>query len=395
MEITLKILMLEDMEDDVLLIERVLRKSGLSFETKRVDTRQDFVEALHSYHADVILSDHSLPQFNSVEALALCKQQKITVPFILVTGAVSEEFAVTCLKEGADDYVLKSNLARLPSAIRNALKQRQSENEKAEAARALQSQNAELMKINKELDSFVYSVSHNLRAPLMSVLGLLDLAKHENDGPTKSTGLDQYFSMMETSIHKLDETVKEILDYSRNARQHLSIDVIDIKKMIDDHFEKMQFMPGSRSIKRIIDINEESPLFSDSYRLSVIFNNLISNAIKYHDPEKEHPFIMIKATIRTDHVLLEIEDNGIGIDDKYLSRVFDMFFRGTERNKGAGLGLYIVREAVEKLSGSVSIDSRLGEGTCFRIQLPNFTRQALSMHQNETAEGQTTPLIGR
>jgi signal transduction histidine kinase len=382
MKSTLKILILEDVEDDVELIKRTLRKAGLEFEVRQEDTRNGFLRALHDYHADVILSDHSLPQFDSVEALTLCKQHAVQVPFILVTGAVSEEFAVTCLKEGADDYVLKSNLARLPNAIRNSLKQKEAEEAKARAAQALQSQNAELKKINKELDSFVYSVSHNLRAPLMSVLGLLDLAKHENNN--NKSDLDLYFSMMETSIHKLDETVKEILDYSRNARQNLSVERIDLKKMIDDHFDKMQFMPGSQSIQRFISIQQKANFHSDNYRLSVIMNNLISNAIKYHDPQKDQSFIRISFEVDEERAMMIFEDNGIGIEDRYLDRVFDMFFRGTEKNKGAGLGLYIVKEAIDKLSGKISIQSNVGQGTLFMIELPNFISSDASV--NDTVE---------
>jgi signal transduction histidine kinase len=371
MESTLKILLLEDMEEDVELINRTLQKAGLQFETKQVDTREGFIKALNEFKADVILSDHSLPQFNSVEALELCKGHGSQVPFILVTGAVSEEFAVTCLKQGADDYVLKSNLTRLPSAITNSLRQREAEQAKLKAAQALQSQNAELKKINKELDSFVYSVSHNLRAPLMSVLGLLDLAKHESHQPN-STTLDEYFSMMESSIHKLDDTVKEILDYSRNARQNLTVEPIDLEKMINDQFEKMQFMPGSQLISHEIMVNVGMPFHSDRYRISVIINNLISNAIKYYDNTKENPFIKISAKVGKDKVILEFQDNGIGIEERYIVKVFDMFFRGTERNKGAGLGLYIVKEAIEKLRGQIRVESVIGEGTRFTIELPNY-----------------------
>ncbi len=368
MKRTLNILALEDMEDDVALIGHTLQKAGMSFEIKRVDSRKDFVDALENYPADVILSDHSLPQFDSVEALQICLRSGVKVPFILVTGAVSEEFAVSCLKQGADDYVLKSNLARLPSAINNAIKQKEAEQARVRAAEALQSQNAELRKINKELDSFVYSVSHNLRAPLMSVLGLLDLAKHESH----NTALDQYFEMMESSIHKLDETVKEILDYSRNARQNLTIERIDLEGLVKEHFEKMKFISGSELLTREISVKEQAPFYSDRYRLSVIFNNLISNAIKYHDPAKEKPLIRITAEVNTDVANIEVADNGIGIDERYLGKVFDMFFRGTEANKGAGLGLYIVREAVDKLNGRIDLESTRGEGTKFMLTIPNF-----------------------
>lgn len=137
MEKELKILMLEDLEDDVGLIERTLRKQGIQFVSKRVDTRDEFVQALGEFDPDVILSDHALPQFNSLEALTICRNQHIDIPFILVTGTVSEEFAVSCLKQGADDYVLKSNLVRLPSAIQNALKQRHHEHKRKKAEKAL------------------------------------------------------------------------------------------------------------------------------------------------------------------------------------------------------------------------------------------------------------------
>src|SRR5687767_2272080 len=128
MEKELRILMLEDHEEDAGLVDRILQREKVPFTRIRVDTREDVIQALSTYKPDVILSDHSLPQFNSIEALKICQSKKIDIPFILVTGAVSEEFAVNCLKRGADDYILKSNLSRLPLAIRYALRQHRYEN---------------------------------------------------------------------------------------------------------------------------------------------------------------------------------------------------------------------------------------------------------------------------
>jgi len=368
---TLKILSLEDLEDDFYLITRTLKKSGLDFIAKRVDTKEEFSNALDHFGPDVILCDHSLPTFNSNEALRIFHQRRLQIPFILVTGAVSEEFAVSSLKHGADDYVLKSNLTRLPNVIDIALKQKEAEREKVEAAEALAKQNEALIKINKELDSFVYSISHNLRAPLMSVLGLLDLAKNEEDPVT----IHQYHDMMKSSVCKLDETLKEILEYSRNARQGLMVNLIDFQKTINDNFERMQFMPGYERIRKEIFIEGDSKFYSDPYRLSLILNNLISNAIKYSDPKKESPFIHI--AIRHDHdkIFLTFQDNGIGIENAYIKKVFNMFFRATEMNEGAGLGLYIVKEAVEKLGGRIELESQLGKGTVFRIELPNLIHE--------------------
>ncbi|HYG17438.1 MAG TPA: response regulator, partial [Ohtaekwangia sp.] len=271
MEHGLRILMLEDLEEDIGLIEHSLHKERLVFISRYADTREEFVRALEEFHPDVILSDHALPQFNSVEALKLCRKSSHNVPFILVTGTVSEEFAVSCLKQGADDYVLKSNLARLPSAITNALKQRNIEVKRKKAEKALRRQNEELVKINNELDSFVYSVSHNLRAPLMSVLGLVRLA-HEDD---KKNGdhLRSYFAMMEHSIHKLDDTLKEILDYSRNARLDLHLDKIDVRKLIDESFERLMYHEGADQIQKVVVVKEKAPLYSDNHRLAIVLNN--------------------------------------------------------------------------------------------------------------------------
>lgn len=368
---TLKILSLEDQEEDFYLITRALKKSGMDFIASRVDSKEQFSNALDQFAPDVILCDHSLPQFNSNEALRIFHQRKLPIPFILVTGAVSEEFAVSSLKHGADDYVLKSNLARLPNVIDIALKQKEAEREKIEAAQALARQNETLIKINKELDSFVYSISHNLRAPLMSVLGLLDLAKNEDN----TNIIHQYHEMMKSSVCKLDDTLKEILEYSRNARQGLIVNEIDFQKTINDNFERMQFMPGYDRIRKEIFIEGESHFYSDAYRLSLILNNLISNAIKYSDPKKESSFIHITIRNEPDKVSLTFQDNGIGIEKTHIQKVFNMFFRATEINEGAGLGLYIVKEAVEKLGGTIELESQVGKGTVFKIELPNLINQ--------------------
>ena len=362
--------MVEDLQDDVGLIERTLQKEGMAFSSRRVDTRDEFTESLEKFQPDVILSDHALPQFNSVEALQICRKHAANIPFILVTGTVSEEFAVSCLKEGADDYVLKSNMVRLPAAIYSALRQRKLQRKRRRAEHTLRRQNEELSKINKELDSFVYSVSHNLRAPLMSVLGLINLAQLEST--TGDKALDSYFTMMQQSIHKLDDTLKEILDYSRNARSARQVTQVDVKKIIEDSLDKMKFMEGSGNIRKSVRVENEAPFYTDAYRLSVIISNVVSNAIKYRDATKPENLLEINVSATNSTLELVFTDNGIGIADVYVPRIFDMFFRATERSDGAGLGLSIVRETVEKLEGTITVESTAGLGSTFVITLPNL-----------------------
>ena len=369
MKSALRILCLEDDEEDFEFINDTLQRSELSVTTKMVDTREKYLEALIEYKPDVILSDHGLPSFDSTEALQLCRSLGLGVPFILVTGAVSDEFAVKCLKLGADDYILKSNLRRLASAIQNSLKLKETEKAKQKAVAELAAQNEELMKINKEVDSLVYSVSHNLRAPLMSMLGLINLARNEND----IEALHSYHQMMEKAVHRLDDTLKEILDYSKNARQELQIGPIDFESLINETLEKMRFMPGFNLLEVKVSIRHQSEFQTDYYRLSVVINNLISNAIKYLDQNKQKPFLSITVNVDNEKALLWFQDNGMGIDNSLIPKIFDMFFRANTERDGSGLGLYIVKEAMQKLQGSIDIESALGEGTMFDLEIPNHS----------------------
>jgi DNA-binding NtrC family response regulator len=127
---SLRILSLEDVAYDVELMQRELRKANIDYELRRVETREDFLAALNEFQPDIILADYSLPQFSALEALKLLQQHKSTVPVILVTGSHSEEAAVECMKEGAEDYILKASLTRLPSALQNALRKKEAERTK-------------------------------------------------------------------------------------------------------------------------------------------------------------------------------------------------------------------------------------------------------------------------
>jgi signal transduction histidine kinase len=371
----LKILLLEDVIDEAGLIERAIKKENIKFTILRVDTRQQFVDALNAFTPDLILSDHALPQFNSIEALKLARAHIHDVPFILVTGTVSEEFAVTCLKQGADDYVLKSNLSRLPSSIKQSLEQRKAVLQKQVAEHELKvhnellsEANAELSKINKELDNFVYSVSHNLRGPLTTILGVINLAKIEK-AEAQIAGNGEYLSMIEECVFKLDGTLRDILAYSGNARSEVVAEKIDLRNLFFKTFYKQA---GAAMNDYEVSYNQigDGLVISDAYRLHIIISNLISNAIKYSDPLKQTKVIRLDVSANDSQVTLTLADNGVGIESHILPRIFDMFYRGHAKSDGSGLGLYIVKEAVDKLGGSIQVISEAGVGTTFTVSIP-------------------------
>ncbi|NJN28113.1 MAG: response regulator [Cyclobacteriaceae bacterium] len=234
----LKILILEDQIEDVYLINRELKKANLEFALTIVDSKIEYINSLNSQKPDIILSDHSLPQFNSLEALQICKEKRWNIPFILVTGTVSEEFAAQCIKNGADDYVLKSNIKRLSTSISHALRHHEEERKRLEAEQMIIDQNTELIKINSELDSFSYNISHNLRAPLLSLIGLVNLAKTDTR-VLNSTMLEDYLDKIDWCAKKLDKTLCDILDYSKNARGELIYEVLDVSSIFRDEYEKI------------------------------------------------------------------------------------------------------------------------------------------------------------
>ena len=227
-------------------------------------------------------------------------------------------------------------------------------------------QNDALKKVNIELDRFVYSASHDLRSPLSSILGLINVARKDVSGDKMA-----YMNMIEKSVLKLDSFISDIIDFSRNARIEIVTEQIDFNTLLKDVFDDLLFLENYKKIERIINIKSVKSFHSDKKRLRVILSNILANAIKHHYPEqRDNPFIEIEIVDTITGILIRIKDNGPGIEQKYLKDIFKMFFRATSRTSGSGLGLYIVEETISKLHGSITVNSILGEGTVFTAKLP-------------------------
>ena len=233
----------------------------------------------------------------------------------------------------------------------------------------LMDSNVGLKKLNEEMDRFVYSTSHDLRAPLLSILGLLNIIESENT----QYDIKGYLKLLRDSTVKLDRFISDIIDYSRNTRLEVNCTEVDFGSLLDDSFKHLNYMPGCSTLLKLINIDNHAKLYSDDRRLSIIFNNLISNAIKYQQQGIEDSFVNIEAEITDTELKVELEDNGVGIEEQYLDHIFDMFYRASPEAKGSGLGLYIVRETLEKLNGTIEVESTFGESTKFTVTIPNMT----------------------
>lgn len=233
--------------------------------------------------------------------------------------------------------------------------------------KSLRGKKDELTKANAELDKFVYSASHDMRAPLLSIQGLVNVALMENNFEQSAN----YLKMIRERAIKLDEFVKDITNYSRNARLDLEIKPVNLHETIDEALTKIKYLDGFQSISIIKKIIGNHIIYTDRSRLSILINNLLSNAVKYHDLKKEKPFINLVIENEYKQLKISISDNGTGIKTEYIDKIFNMFYRATETSQGSGLGLYIVKELLEKLKGKVSVKSEFGVGTEFEIIIPH------------------------
>lgn len=225
----------------------------------------------------------------------------------------------------------------------------------------------ELKVRNLELDNFVYKVSHDLRSPLASILGLINLVKLE--GGFKDSL--EYLILMENQVHKLDHFIHDVLSHSKNLKMSLITSTINFQEILDKCISDLSYLNGFNDVDKKITI-KGGEFLSDKWRINEIFRNLIANSIKYKDGTKENSHLEITVIADSEKCSIAISDNGIGIKEDSIPRIFEMFYRATDTSKGSGIGLYIVQNAIEKLGGTIELESELGKGTSFIIELPSL-----------------------
>lgn len=242
----------------------------------------------------------------------------------------------------------------------------------AERTKKLKQQNNDLQKVNEEMDRFFYIIAHDLRAPLASLLGLTRLCRIEL-GKKEDAVIESYHEKMERSILKMDNFITDITKYYKNKRLELKPERIKIKQLILDSLEDLNIL-NNKNIKVNLNIKQKGQFYSDKLRMQIIMNNLISNAVRYSREPGDNPYITVDALVNESMAEIKVEDNGQGIAEKHLVKIFDMFYRASTEKSGSGLGLYIVKEIVEKLKGTIDVKSRVKEGTTFIIKIPTFKK---------------------
>jgi PAS domain S-box-containing protein len=225
----------------------------------------------------------------------------------------------------------------------------------------------ELSNRNFELDQLVYKISHDLRAPLSTILGLVSIYKIE-EKPEKQA---EYIDLVENRVHKLDGFIKSMLNYAKANRTEIILQDIDFKELIHSCISDLEYLSYFDEINIELSINDDIEGYQgDLLRLKILFSNIISNAYKYRNPYSKESFIKINIQKKEEQFFIEFIDNGMGIEEIHIDKIFNMFYRATTHSEGSGLGLYIVKQTIDKLNGFIQIESEYGEGTVLKIFLP-------------------------
>ncbi|MCX6158150.1 MAG: PAS domain-containing sensor histidine kinase [Ignavibacteriae bacterium] len=228
--------------------------------------------------------------------------------------------------------------------------------------------NVELKKINSELDNFVYSITHDLRAPLLAMKGLLNLISYEDGNATLQK---KYLNLVDESATRLDDNIQEILEYSRNSRLELKYEEIDLRDMVKNIYESLRYY-HIEEMDLQMDIENGIRLVSDRFRINTLLKNIITNSVKYRKHSDEKSFVKVTCKKIKNKISITVRDNGEGIPEKHIGKIFDMFIRISNTTPGTGLGLYICREIVTKLGGTISVKSEEGKYTEFLIIIDNI-----------------------
>lgn len=332
------------------------------FEIFLANSPAEALELLTREEVQVIISDFKMPIMTGVELF-----EKIRVIYprplrILLTAFGDVQSLSDAINRGnVYRYIKKPWIEEdIRSAVKEAVDFYETKN-------SLEQKNAELLEAYRDLDRFVYSVSHDLRSPLMGILSVSNLINRD----THKDDLELYVDMIRKNIERLDTFVISLLEYYKVKRGQLNIVDINFENFFEDLQNIYNAELFSQGIKLESEVDQKEIFRSDYLVLLIAIQNFVSNAIKYQRIDNTHKRIKLKVRVYNAHAILSIEDNGIGIEEVYISKIFEMFFRASSQSMGSGIGLYNAKNALDKLGAQIKINSKIDSGTCFEIVIPS------------------------
>lgn len=377
MAIDLRVLCVDDSEDDTLLLIRALKSGGYNPEYIRVDTAPDMEEALKKKW-DIILADYSMPQFSAPEALNVLKEKNPAIPFIIVSGAIGEEIAVSALKEGARDFINKDNLTRLIPAIQRELRETEVRRQRAKAEEDKKNIEEQLFQAQKmeAIGRLTGGVAHDFNNLLTVINGYSELIL--SNLPKEDPNFEQ-MQLIRQAGRRAENLTRQLLAFSR--KQTLKPVILDLNELLFN-MEKMLHRLLGEDIDLIAAYAEDLKYVkADPSQMEQVVLNLVINSrdsmdtggqitIETQNVYLDKPIDNEKDQGQTGlHVKLAIKDTGVGMDENIKAKIFEPFFTTKEKGKGTGLGLSTVYGIVKQSGGSITVESRSNKGSTFTVYL--------------------------
>ncbi len=353
----IKVLYIDDEKNNLVAFQAAFRRKYRIF---TASSSAEGMSILNNEHIHIIIADQRMPHSTGVDFFQIVRKAHPDPIRILLTGFTDAESIIDAINKGEIYRYIKKpwDEFELQNAIQNAY-------DIYTTRQQLKGKIHELEKTNSELNRFVYSTSHDLRSPLASVMGILNLARMENS----VTDPNNYLGMIETCVNKMDIFIQKIIEYYKSVRVETENTHIDFATLLGESIDMCRMQ--NPAVKFLLNIRQPVKFFNDAFRVSVIMDNLISNAVKYQKPTSQDPTVKVNVDADESAGVIEIEDNGIGILEQHLNNIFNMFFRSNNNVNGLGIGLYIVKEALMRIGGDISVRSEYGVGTTFRLTIPN------------------------
>ena len=260
------------------------------------------------------------------------------------------------------EHVINAQTHKIIEAYRQI-----SDRQKMEAVAKAQEERVQIIEQkNRELDAFFYKISHDLKGPITSIIGMDGLIRDEiSDGKAL-----EYFDIYKKQMFRINNILDELMRITRIDHYSERKEQINFREMALDCISSFSYLKLYKRVNFTIDVDEDVEYHAEWSIINSILQNLIENAIKYADEKKEHLVASISVRKEGESLIMIAKDNGIGMPEEVRVNVFEMFYRGGHQCEGSGLGLYILNRAVEKLQGTAELESKPGEGTKFIISLP-------------------------
>ena len=383
MSASLRVLIVEDSEDDTALVVRELRRGGYDVTYERVDSPAALDEAVGKMEWDVVICDYSMPHFSGTDALRLLREKGSEVPFIFLSGTIGEETAVTALKQGAQDYLMKDNMKRLIPAIQRELREKEERRQRKDLEQRVQ----RLQKF-ESIGRLAGGIAHDFNNSLGVILGWAQLGEEKTEAVSRDQLRETFHRIGDAARHSAGLTT-QLLAFAR--RQVLQPRNINLNELVSETTTLLQSAVGAGIEFRVSLAPDLNSIRADPSQIHQVLMNLCLNArdaipkggrvlVETQNAEVEEEFCKKYPYAKPGrYVLLSVSDTGVGMDAATLEHIFEPFFTTKEMGKGTGLGLATVYGIVKQHEGFLNVVSEPGRGSMFLVYFPaNFEVQEVA-----------------